>query len=37
MTKKNYSRVETKEEFETLPFSYVSLHKSNTKLYQVIF
>jgi len=37
MTKNNYRRNEIKEEFGTPYFGHVSLHKSNTKMYQVIF
>ena len=37
MTKKNYSKYEAKEEFVTLSFNHVLLHKKDTKIYQVIF
>lgn len=37
MTKKNYSKYEAKEEFGTLSFNHVLLHKKGTKMYQVIF
>lgn len=37
MTKKDYSKYEAKEEFGTLSFNYVLLHKKDTKMYQVIF
>lgn len=37
MIKINYSKYEAKEEFETLSFNYVLLHKKDTKMYQVIF
>lgn len=36
MIKKNYSKFEVKEEFKTLSFNYVLLHKKETKLYLVI-
>lgn len=37
MTKDNHSKYEAKEEFGTLSFNHVLLHKKNTKMYQVIF
>lgn len=37
MAKKNYSKYEMNGVRKVLPFSHVSLHKSNTKMYQVIF
>ena len=37
MTKKNYSKYEAKEEFETLSFNNVLLPRKDTKMYQVIF
>ena len=37
MIKKNYSKYEVKEEFGTLSFNHVLLHKEDTKMYQVIF
>ena len=37
MTKKNCSKYEAKEEFETLSFNNVLLPRKDTKMYQVIF
>lgn len=37
MTKKNGSKYDAKEEFETLSFSYTSIRESKIKMYQVIF
>ena len=37
MTKKNYSKYEAKEEFETLSLNNVLLTRKDTKMYQVIF
>lgn len=37
MTKDNHSKYEAKEEFGTLSFNHVLLHKKDTKMYQVIF
>ena len=37
MTKKNYSKYKTKEEFRTLSFNHVLLHKKDTKMCQVIY
>ena len=36
MIKVIYSKYEIKEEFKTLSFNYVLLHKKDTKLYLVI-
>ena len=37
MTMKNYRKYEAKEEFGTLSFNHVLLHKKDTKMYQVIY